>query len=272
MSTPSETNTPPTIALRNVWKQFDAQPVLRDICIDVAPNETLALIGESGGGRSVTMKLMMSLLEPSRGEVFWSGRPVKSRSEAELNRERLQFGYLFQGAALFDSLTVYENVAFALKQNTRMQEAHIREVVYERLREVGLTESVCSRKPAELSGGMKKRVGLARALALSPDVMLYDEPTTGLDPIMSDVINELILQTRARRPVTSIVVTHDMRTVEKVADRVIMFYPLLRLQDDEPQIVFSGTYEEALASTDPRVASFVRGQAGERIQELALNM
>jgi phospholipid/cholesterol/gamma-HCH transport system ATP-binding protein len=269
MPAPSETNNPPAIALRHVWKQFDAQPVLRDISIDVEPNETLALIGESGCGKSVTMKLMMSLLEPNRGEVFWSGRPVKSRSEAELNRERLQFGYLFQGAALFDSLTVYENVAFALKQNTSMQDERIREIVYERLREVGLTESICSHKPAELSGGMKKRVGLARALALSPDVMLYDEPTTGLDPIMSDVINELILQTKSRRPVTSIIVTHDMRTVEKVADRVIMFYPLTRLQDDEPQIVFAGTYEEAFASTDPRVAMFVRGQAGERIQELA---
>ncbi|MBT4864925.1 MAG: ATP-binding cassette domain-containing protein [Planctomycetaceae bacterium] len=272
MPTPPETNNPPSIALKHVWKKFETQPVLRDISIEVEPNETLALIGESGCGKSVTMKLMMSLLEPSRGEVFWSGRPVKSRSDAELTRERLQFGYLFQGAALFDSLTVYENVAFALKQNTRMPEERIREIVYERLKEVGLTESICSRKPAELSGGMKKRVGLARALALSPDVMLYDEPTTGLDPIMSDVINELILQTRARRPVTSIVVTHDMRTVEKVADRVIMFYPLSRLKNDEPQIVFSGTYEEALASTDPRVTTFVRGQAGERIQEMALSL
>ncbi len=272
MSTPPATNVPPSIALRRVWKQFEAQPVLRDISIDVEPNETLVLIGESGCGKSVTMKLMMSLLEPNRGEVLWSGRPVKNRSDAELNRQRLQFGYLFQGAALFDSLTVFENVAFALRQNTRMKEDRIRDIVYERLREVGLTETVCSRKPAELSGGMKKRVGLARALALSPDIMLYDEPTTGLDPIMGDVINELILQTRARRPVTSIVVTHDMRTVRKVADRVIMFYPLSRLEADEPQIVFEGSYEEALASTDPRVAPFILGQAGERIQELGLSM
>lgn len=265
-----ENNTPPSVSLRNVSKHFASQTVLRDISIDIRPNETLVLIGESGCGKSVTMKLMMSLLQPSQGEVHWAGRPVTTLTDTELNHQRLRFGYLFQGAALFDSLTVFENVAFGLRQNTRMSEQNIREVVYERLREVGLTEAVCNRKPAQLSGGMKKRVGLARALALSPDVMFYDEPTTGLDPIMSDVINELIQQTRARQPVTSVVVTHDMRTVEKVADRIIMFYPHSRLAADESQIVFEGSYAEALDSTDPRVASFIRGQAGDRIKELAL--
>ena len=126
------------------------------------------------------------------------------------------------------------------------------------------------KKPAELSGGMKKRVGLARALAMTPDVMLYDEPTTGLDPIMSDVINELILRVRAQRPVTSIVVTHDMRTVQKVADRIVMLYPVSRLPMDAPQIVFEGTVEEAFSTTDPKVAQFVRGEAGERLEELAI--
>jgi phospholipid/cholesterol/gamma-HCH transport system ATP-binding protein len=211
---------------------------------------------------------MMALLEPSGGEVFWNGRPVAERTERELIRERLRFGYLFQQAALFDSMSVFENVAFGLRQNTRTPADEIRDIVRERLREVGLPDNVCTKKPAELSGGMRKRVGLARALALSPDVMFYDEPTTGLDPIMSDVINELILQTRARRPVTSVVVTHDMRTVQKVADRVIMLYPLRRLEPGEPQIVFEGSTAAAFASDDPRVSQFIAGHAGERILEM----
>ncbi len=238
--------------------------------LTVYRGETLVLIGESGCGKSVTMKLMMALLEPSRGEVFWNGRPVKDRREHELTHDRLKFGYLFQGAALFDSLSIYENVAFGLRQNTSLGEQKVRDIVCERLREVGLPESVARKKPAELSGGMKKRVGLARALAMSPDVMLYDEPTTGLDPIMSDVINELILRVRAQRPVTSIVVTHDMRTVQKVADRIVMLYPLSRLPLDAPQIVFQGTAEEAFSNADPKVAQFVRGEAGERLEELAI--
>jgi len=259
----------PVIEFRQVSRSFEAQPVLRDITLSVQRGETLALIGESGCGKSVTMKLMMALLEPTDGEVYWHGRPVKERSERELIRERLLFGYLFQGAALFDSMNVYENVAFGLRQNSSLRESEVRQIVHERVREVGLPEDVCHRKPAELSGGMKKRVGLARSLALSPEVVFYDEPTTGLDPIMSDVINELILRTRTLRPVTSIVVTHDMRTVQKVADRVVMLYPLTRLEPHASQIIFEGTPQEALAAEDPRVTDFVTGRAGERIQELA---
>ena len=260
----------PLIELRAVSKQFGTQPILRDITLEVRQGETLVLIGESGCGKSVTMKLMMGLLDPTDGEVLWTGRSLKDRSEQELTRERLRFGYLFQGAALFDSLSVFENVAFGLRQNTRVSEARIRQVVHERLHEVGLPQSVCEKKPAELSGGMKKRVGLARALALTPEIVLYDEPTTGLDPIMSDVINGLILQTRARRPLTSIAVTHDMTTVRKVADRVVMLYPLTRLNEGESQVVFDGTADQAFASSDPRVSQFVHGQAGERMQELAV--
>jgi phospholipid/cholesterol/gamma-HCH transport system ATP-binding protein len=259
------------IQLRRVSRTFGTQPILRDISLDVYAGETLVLIGESGCGKSVTLKLMMALLPPSQGEVWWNGRPVTSCTEEEITRQRLRFGYLFQGAALFDSLDVYENVAFGLRQNTDLSERQIQQIVFERVREVGLRESVCTKKPAELSGGMRKRVGLARAQALSPQVMFYDEPTTGLDPIMSDVINELILQTQARRPVTSVVVTHDMRTVEKVADRIVMLYPLAQLGPDEPQIVFEGTAAEAFASSDPRVSQFVRGEARERIEELMLD-
>jgi phospholipid/cholesterol/gamma-HCH transport system ATP-binding protein len=188
--------------------------------------------------------------------------------ERDLTRQRLRFGFLFQGAALFDSLTVYDNVAFGLRAQGR-PEAEIQEVVRQRLLEVGLPAGVTAKKPAELSGGMKKRVGLARALALDPEVMLYDEPTTGLDPIMTDVINELILQTRRQRPVTSVVVTHEMKTVQKVADRVVMLYPLSRLAPGEGQVLFDGPPEELPRSADPRVRQFVEGHAGERLKELA---
>lgn len=257
------------IELRNVSRQFGTQQVLRDVSFGVRRGETLVVIGESGCGKSVTMKMIMNLLQPSGGDILWNGRSIADRSARELHRDRLRIGYLFQGAALFDSLSVYENVAFGLKQNTRLKTEDIDQIVVERLREVGLSESISQKKPAQLSGGMKKRVGLARALAMTPEVMLYDEPTTGLDPVMTDVINELILQTRASRPVTSIVVTHDMSTVKKVADRIIMLYPLSRLNATEEQIVFEGTAEEAFQSESPRVHQFVHGEAGDRIRELA---
>lgn len=258
------------LELRGISRQFGRQLVLRNLSLQIARGETLVVIGESGCGKSVTLKLLVGLLTPSEGTVLLEGRPLSDRSERELTEERLRFGYLFQGAALFDSLNVAENVAFGLRQNTNLGDAEIEQTVHERLQEVGLPPSICLKKPAQLSGGMKKRVALARALAMVPEIMLYDEPTTGLDPIMSDVINELILQTRSRRPVTSVVVTHDMTTVRKVADRVVMLYPTSRLDDDEPQIIFEGTPEAAFASADPRVYQFVHGEAGERIRELAI--
>lgn len=257
------------IELRGISRSFGSQEVLRNISLDVRAGETVCLIGESGCGKSVTMKIMASLMQPSAGEVLWNGVSISDRSDEELVRDRLRFGYLFQGAALFDSLSVFENIAFGLRQNTKMSDAFLAEIVAERLKDVGMSPASAQKMPSELSGGMRKRVGLARTLALMPDIILYDEPTTGLDPIMIDVINTLILKTRKRRPVTSVVVTHEMSTVRKVADRVIMFYPLSRLEPGESQIVFEGTPEEAFSSDDPRVSQFVYGEAGERMQELA---
>jgi phospholipid/cholesterol/gamma-HCH transport system ATP-binding protein len=259
------------VALERVSVQFGNHVVLRDIHLAVQRGETLVVIGESGCGKTVLLKLIISLLLPTSGRVLFDGRVLARLSDHELTQQRLRFGFLFQGAALFDSLTVFENVAFSLREQGRHTEQEIEERVRQRLQEVGLPTEVEPKKPAELSGGMKKRVGLARALAIDPEVMLYDEPTTGLDPIMSDVINELIVQTRRRRPVTSIVVTHDMRTVQKVADRVVMLHPLARLGPKENQIMFDGSPAELERSSDPRVRQFIQGEARERLREIARN-
>jgi phospholipid/cholesterol/gamma-HCH transport system ATP-binding protein len=261
-------DTAPLISLQQVSMQFGPQRVLHAIDLNVQRGQTLAIIGESGCGKTVLLKLMIGLLRPTVGRVLFDNKVLVDLPERELTRQRLRFGFLFQGAALFDSLSVYDNVAFGLRAQRR-SEGEIAEVVRQRLLEVGLPGGAMSKKPAELSGGMKKRVGLARALALDPEVMLYDEPTTGLDPIMTDVINELILQTRSRRPVTSIIVTHEMRTVHKVANRVVMFYPLSRLGEGENQILFDGPPEELTRAADPRVQQFIEGEARDRLQELA---
>jgi phospholipid/cholesterol/gamma-HCH transport system ATP-binding protein len=255
------------IELDDVGMGFDGQRVLAGISFGVRRGQTLAVIGESGCGKTVLLKLVIGLLRPTAGRVLFDAQELADLPERERTRQRLRFGFLFQGAALFDSMTVYDNVAFGPRAQGKAPEAEVREKVRQRLQEVGLPFELSSKKPGELSGGMKKRVGLARALALNPEVMLYDEPTTGLDPIMSDVINELILQTRLKHSVTSVVVTHDMKTALKVADRVIMLYPLARLQPSEKQMLFDGTPQELRRSDAPRVRQFVEGEAQARLQE-----
>jgi phospholipid/cholesterol/gamma-HCH transport system ATP-binding protein len=257
------------IEVRHVSMRFRYQQVLRDIDITIRRGETVCIIGESGCGKTVMLKLLIGLLHPTNGSVWFDNRDVATLDGKELVKMRLRFGFLFQMAALFDSLTVFDNVAFGLREHHMCDEAQVREIVAERLHEVGLPSGIESKKPAELSGGQRKRVGLARALAIGPQVMLYDEPTTGLDPIMSDVINELILQTQQNMKTTGVVVTHDMKTVTKVADRVIMLYPLARLGPDDSQILYDGPAADLEQSPDPRVGQFVRGEAGERLREMA---
>ncbi|MGQ9575164.1 MAG: ABC transporter ATP-binding protein [Thermoguttaceae bacterium] len=258
----------PLVRTERLGVRFGRQLVLRDLDLSVWRGQTVAIIGESGCGKTVLLKALIGLLRPSHGTVYLEGCDLYKMSERQLTRQRRRFGFLFQQAALFDSMTVAQNVAFPLRQHAALPDKEIQQIVLARLAEVGLPEDVLAKKPAELSGGMRKRVGLARALALDPELMLYDEPTTGLDPIMADVINELILRTRHRHPVTSIVVTHDMRTAQKVADRVVMLYPISRLGPDQPQIIFDGPPEQLASAEDPRVRQFVEGQAGQRLGQL----
>jgi len=262
---------PGLIELENVSMRFRHQSVLRGINLTFHRGETVCIIGESGCGKTVLLKLIIGLLRPTTGVVRFDGVDVAKMTSEELVRLRLRFGFLFQGAALFDSLNVYDNVAFGLREHHVCDEPKIREIVLARLQEAGLPPGLEFKKPAELSGGQKKRVGLARALALDPEVMLYDEPTTGLDPIMTDVINELILQTQKSHEKAGIVVTHEMKTVQKVADRVVMLYPLSRIDRGDPQVIYNGLADGLDRSPDRRVHQFVRGEAGERLREMAQN-
>lgn len=258
----------PLLKMTAVSVEFGRHCVLADIDLEVRRGESLAVIGESGCGKTVLLKHLIGLLRPTRGSVYFDGVDLRALSDRELTRQRTRFGFLFQQAALFDSMTIAQNVGFPLRQHTRKSPAEIEETVAARLAEVGLPHGVMRKKPAELSGGMRKRVGLARALAMEPEVMLYDEPTTGLDPIMSDVINELIIGTRRQHRVTSVIVTHDMITAQKCADRVVMLYPLDRLKTGQRQVVYDGPAAQIDRAKDPRVSQFVRGWAGDRLDEL----
>lgn len=264
----STNSSPPLIDVRSLSVTFGRQKVLRDITISVPKGQTVAIVGESGCGKTVLMKSVIGLVKPTAGEIFFDGRDLNKLTDKELVVQRIRFGYVFQNAALFDSMTVGQNVAFPLRQHRRLPEPELQQMVLARLAEVGLPDSVVAKKPAELSGGMRKRVGMARALILQPEIVLYDEPTTGLDPIMSDVINELMLSTRRNYQVTGLVVTHDMHTARKVAERVIMLCPLSRLKPNESQILFDGPPEDLDRAPDRRVRQFVKGEAGERLNEM----
>lgn len=248
--------------------QFAKQKILHQIDLAVPRGQKLAIIGESGCGKTMLLKTIAGLIHPTFGKVIFDGIDISELNSIEMTKLRRKFGFVFQNAALFDSMTIGQNVAFPLVQHSIARDREIDRIVLGRLAEVGLPDSVIPQRPSQLSGGMRKRVGIARALVLEPELMLYDEPTTGLDPIMSDVINELMLSTGTRKGVTSIVVTHDMKSAKKVADRVVMLYPYSRLDEGENQIIFDGTPAELEKCKDTRVRQFVEGEAGERLMEM----
>ncbi len=240
------------IEIKNLYKNFGRNAVLKGLSLTIQDGETLVIIGRSGCGKSVLLKHIMGLIEPDSGEVYVDGIDILALKPRELEELRLQFGMLFQGAALFDSLSVLENVGFSLYENTRTPEEEIKRRVTEKLSLVGLV-GIEEQMPASLSGGMKKRVGLARAICNDPKIIMYDEPTTGLDPINADVINDLILRMQKKLKVTSIVVTHDMTSAYKVANRIAMLY--------DGRIIGVGTPEEIRTSKNPIIQQFVTGSA-----------
>jgi phospholipid/cholesterol/gamma-HCH transport system ATP-binding protein len=236
------------ITISNLKKSFREKRVLQGVSLDIRTGETMVVIGRSGCGKSVLLKHIVGLLVPDEGEVAVDGQIISRLSEKDLYALRLKFGLLFQGAALFDSMSVGENVGIALRENRQMSEKDIAKTVAEKLEMVGLP-NIERLKPSELSGGMRKRVGLARALATNPSYIFYDEPTTGLDPIMSDSIDTLIRDLAKQLRVTSVVVTHDMQSVYKVADRVAMMH--------DGKVYFLGTPDELAATKDSLIRNFV---------------
>ncbi|MFY9271202.1 MAG: ABC transporter ATP-binding protein [Candidatus Manganitrophaceae bacterium] len=242
----------PAIELIDLKKSFNANHVLRGVNLRIETGESMVIIGGSGTGKSVILKHIIGLMKPDGGQVRIDGIDLATLSEKELSEFRMRFGMLFQGAALFDSFTVAENVGFGLREHTDLSQEKILEIVREKLAMVGL-KGIEDRMPADLSGGMKKRVGLARAIAMDPKIILYDEPTTGLDPIMADVINHLICQLSERLKVASVTITHDMVSAYKIADRIAMLY--------QGSILEVGTPDEIRNSPNPIVQQFITGSA-----------
>ena len=245
------------IEFRDVWKRLGRKQVLRGLDLDVRRGECLVIIGRSGTGKSVLLKHVVGLMAPDRGQVLVNGLEVEDLGEKDLLELRRGMGMLFQGGALFDSMSVGENVGLPLREHTPMPEEQIEIVVSEKLALVGL-EGTESMRPSLLSGGMKKRAALARSLVLNPKIMLYDEPTTGLDPITADVINQLIRRLQQRLGMTSIAVTHDMRSAYHIADRIAMLH--------EGRIHATGTPEEIQATRDPALRQFIEGSSEGPLQ------
>lgn len=247
------------IEFHSVCKRFGPLTVLRGVDFQLERGKTTVVIGESGTGKSVLLKHMLGLIRPDSGEIRVDGQRIDNLPERELVPVRRRFGFLFQMGALFDSLTAGENVAFPLREHSSFSEEEIRRVAAEKLSLVGL-DGIQSKRPAELSGGQRKRVALARAIALSPEIILYDEPTTGLDPIRADSINNLIVKLQKQLGVTSVVVTHDMTSAFRVADRILMLH--------QGQFIADGTAEDFRTSQDPRVRQFVTGQSEHDTDDL----
>ena len=243
----------PKIELRDVVKSFGDNHVLRDVSFSVSPGESMTIIGGSGSGKSVMLKCVLGLMEVDSGRIFVDGEDVCAMSAADRERNRAKFGMLFQGGALFDSLPVWRNVTFALTQGRHRRGSEMRDLALENLERVGLGKDVLDLRPSELSGGMQKRVALARAIAPRPEIVFFDEPTTGLDPIRTDVINKLIVELVRDLGITALTITHDMGSVEKISDRVAMLY--------EGTIIWSGPVAELRQSGNVHVDQFVEGRA-----------
>ena len=243
----------PKIAVTGLHKSFGAKKVLRGVELSVGVGESLVVIGGSGSGKSVLIKCILGLLRPDSGSILVDGRETVGLTGNEREKMRRQFGMLFQGSALFDSLRVWENVAFGLIQGERMDRRQAKEIALRKLGAVGLEAPVGELFPAELSGGMQKRVALARAIAKEPAVIFFDEPTTGLDPIMADVINKLIIKCVRDLGATAVSITHDMVSARHIADRIAMIY--------EGRIIWQGPAKEIDSSGDPHVEQFIHGRA-----------
>ncbi|HEO65570.1 MAG TPA: ABC transporter ATP-binding protein [Spirochaetes bacterium] len=246
----NSSNSDCVIQIQQVKTRLGDRWVHKDVNLEILKGETMLVIGGSGSGKSVLFKNIVGLLKPNDGSIRIDGVDITKISDRQMDQVRKKFGVLFQGAALFDSLTVQENVAFVLKRETDLSDKAIRDVVRDKLAQVGLF-GVEEMMPSELSGGMQKRVGLARAIAMNPEIILYDEPTTGLDPITADVINDLILQLQEELKVTSLVVTHDMVSAFKVGDRMALL--------NDGRIIAVGTPDEMRESEDPYVRQFIAG-------------
>ena len=246
------------IEIINLCKSFDGHKVLDNLNLNINTGETTVIIGRSGCGKSVLLKHIIGILKPDSGQVLIDGKDVTKMDEKELSVLRLGFGMLFQGAALFDSLNVFENVAFNLIEHTDMSRKEMALRVKECLALVGLKD-IDEKKPAELSGGMRKRVGLARAICMKPQILLYDEPTTGVDPIMGDAINDLVVELHNKLKVTGIAVTHDMTSAYKIAGRIAMLY--------NGKIIANGTPGEIKSAKDPIVHQFITGAGKGPITE-----
>jgi phospholipid/cholesterol/gamma-HCH transport system ATP-binding protein len=241
------------IRLRDVYKAFGPKVVLAGVDLDVGVGESVVIIGGSGSGKSVTLKCILGLLDPDRGEVEVDGESVVNIPAFERERINRKFGMLFQGGALFDSLPVWENVSFGLLAEKRVGRSEAKEIAVAKLAQVGLTADVAKLSPAELSGGMQKRVGLARAIATDPEIIFFDEPTTGLDPIMADVINDLIVKITREVGATALSITHDMASARKIANRIAMLY--------EGRIIWAGPTEDIDHSGNEYVDQFITGRA-----------
>jgi phospholipid/cholesterol/gamma-HCH transport system ATP-binding protein len=240
------------IEVVDLYKSFDDNHVLGGVNLAVNKGESMVVIGGSGVGKSVLIKCIIGLIRPDSGSIRVDGQEITSLNGKSLNEVRKKFGMLFQAGALFDSLSVWENVGFGLKQHTDLNDEEIKVIAVEKLRLLGL-RNVADLMPSELSGGMRKRVSLARAIAMEPEILLYDEPTTGLDPIMADAINDLIVQMRKTLEVTSIAITHDMVSAYKIADRIAMLY--------EGKIIGVGTPQQIRESSNAIVQQFIQGRA-----------